>query len=399
MNIGVIGLGKLGLPFALTMAHAGHRVLVYDTNPEVRELVRMRKAYIDEPEIPEMMAKYHLEVASPDEMGQTAHVVFIIVPTPSNEDSTFDNSYILDALNHLPSINHQVSPRVVSIVSTVSPGSFTGLFNLVDVAAARGWELVYTPTLIALGSVVHNLVYPDVQIVGGQRSSHGVRITTLALQSMMSGPIVEMDYESAAICKLASNVFVTLKIGFANTLAHLCDHLGGDVDLVTKALGHNKRIGDKALTAGAGYGGPCFPRDAAAFSVINTKLPSALLGYITDELNRAHLDYITDKTIELAVEVGATTFCVFGRAYKDNSSHTIESFGDKLSDRLEEKLEIAVVDQADIVVVAQPMAGCNLTDVLKNHAVVYDLWRAHTYLIEDRKDVTYFALGKGEPDE
>ena len=78
-------------------------------------------------------------------------------------------------------------------------------------------------------------------------------------------PCRRMSIENAEITKVALNTFVTTKITFANMLADMCERLpGGDVDVVTGALGLDSRIGRKYLTGALGYGGPCFPRDKVA---------------------------------------------------------------------------------------------------------------------------------------
>ena len=52
-----------------------------------------------------------------------------------------------------------------------------------------------------------------------------------------------MSIENAEIAKIALNSYVTMKISFANTLADLCERIpGGDVDVVSDAIGSDSRI-------------------------------------------------------------------------------------------------------------------------------------------------------------
>ena len=83
-------------------------------------------------------------------------------------------------------------------------------------------------------------------------------------------PVVHrMSIENAEIAKIALNSYVTMKISFANTLADLCERIpGGDVDVVSDAIGSDTRIGRKYLTGGLGFGGPCFPRDNVALGFL-----------------------------------------------------------------------------------------------------------------------------------
>ena len=79
-------------------------------------------------------------------------------------------------------------------------------------------------------------------------------------------PIIYTDPESAEMIKYSSNAFLATKISFINEVATLCEKTGADVKEVAKGMGLDKRIGDKFLHAGPGYGGSCFPKDTFAFT-------------------------------------------------------------------------------------------------------------------------------------
>ena len=77
-------------------------------------------------------------------------------------------------------------------------------------------------------------------------------------------PVMFVSRESAEIAKYASNAFLAMKISYINELADLCEVVGADVHEVANAMGKDKRIGDKFLQPGPGYGGSCLPKDVAA---------------------------------------------------------------------------------------------------------------------------------------
>ena len=58
--------------------------------------------------------------------------------------------------------------------------------------------------------------------------------------------------------------FLATKITFINELARLCEKIGADLKSLPLGMGLDKRIGDKFLNAGPGFGGSCFPKDVAA---------------------------------------------------------------------------------------------------------------------------------------
>src|SRR5204863_4126518 len=115
-------------------------------------------------------------------------------------------------------------------------------------------------------------------------------------------PVKRMSLENAELAKISVNAFVTTKITFANMLAELCAAIpGGDVDVVSDAIGMDSRIGRKYLTGGLGYGGPCFPRDNVALGFIASTLGAcADLPIATDRMNRRIAQRVADDIAALA---------------------------------------------------------------------------------------------------
>ena len=98
-------------------------------------------------------------------------------------------------------------------------------------------------------------------------------------------PVVSVSRRSAEMIKYASNDFLALKISYINDIANLCELVGADIEDVTRGMSYDRRIGDRFLNAGIGYGGSCFPKDTKA------------LKYLAEQ-HGYHL-----RTVEAAVEV------------------------------------------------------------------------------------------------
>ena len=77
-------------------------------------------------------------------------------------------------------------------------------------------------------------------------------------------PVVFTNRETAEVIKYAANAFLATKISFINEMADFCELVGADVQMVSKGIGLDGRIGSKFLHAGPGYGGSCFPKDTRA---------------------------------------------------------------------------------------------------------------------------------------
>jgi UDPglucose 6-dehydrogenase len=240
-----------------------------------------------------------------------------------------------------------------------------------------------------------------------------------------------MSLENAEIAKIAINTFVTTKITFANMLAGLCEKIpGGDVDVVTQALGSDSRIGQKYLKGAVGYGGPCFPRDNLALAFIARAVgASAGIAETTDRMNREQAARVTATLRPL---IGArSTVGVLGLAYKPSSHVVDESPGvylaqaiaaagarviayDPLAGRagaaaLNGAVTIKtsareLIDSADIVVIATAdpeFTTLTAGDFLASHdsIIVLDCWRILRSQLENQRQITYLAIGRSKDDE
>ena len=161
-------------------------------------------------------------------------------------------------------------------------------------------------------------------------------------------PVQRMNWVSAELTKISVNTYVTTKISYANMLADICDRLpGADVDVVTKALGADTRIGAKYLKGAMGYGGPCFPRDNVAFAALARKLGArADVAEATDRINNYQVDRLTALVSKFARS--GTRIALLGLSYKPLTPVVEESHSVKLAARL--------ADAGYIVTVHDPLA-------------------------------------------
>jgi UDPglucose 6-dehydrogenase len=108
---------------------------------------------------------------------------------------------------------------------------------------------------------------PDRVVVGTE--SDAARTVMRALYRplyLIESPILFTNLETSELIKYASNAFLAVKISYINQMADLCEHVGANVHDVAKGMGLDKRIGNKFLHPGPGYGGSCFPKDTLALA-------------------------------------------------------------------------------------------------------------------------------------
>lgn len=332
MNVSVIGLGKLGASLAAVLANAGNRVYGVDTNKRSVEAINFSLAPVVETGLAELIASLptgqltaHIDYA---DAIPNSEISMIVVPTPSGPDDKFINDYVVDAIT---SIGRHVTGgwHTVVVCSTVMPGASDNvIIPALEAASNRkvGKDIgyVYSPEFIALGSVIGDMLHPDMVLVGAQDTRSSQHFISL-MQSYVTGfpNYVDLRHNEAELAKIAVNAFVTMKISYANTIAEIAEHLNNaNAHKILEAIGYDSRIGTKYLKPGASFGGPCFPRDNRAFAAladeVNVDAPLALA---TDQVNR-----------RLAYRLAAMlrpndSVAVLGMAYKPNTPVFEESMG------------------------------------------------------------------------
>ena len=367
MRVVVAGLGKLGLPMAAVFAESGHEVVGVDPVLPVVNALNDGRVLIDEPGLPEMIAANRERISATTEYADAipgAEMTFIIVPTPSDDDGAFINDYVVNALEQIGAVlRDNPQPHLVAVTSTVMPGATAAvLAPAFEGALGRplgdGISLCYSPEFIALGSVIRDLQSPDFVLIGADDTTEGQRLADfyLGIGGGRDVPVQVMNWVNAELAKISVNSFVTMKITYANMLASICEGLpGGDVDVVTQAIGLDTRIGRRYLKGGPPFGGPCFPRDNRALGVAAEAVGAPWdLAAATDRMNDGLAERIADEVAHSTSE--GDTVAVLGLAYKDNTPVVEESAGAKVA--------AAVAARGRIVVVHDPIADAAHSPIL-----------------------------------
>ncbi|MBN9486400.1 MAG: nucleotide sugar dehydrogenase [Alphaproteobacteria bacterium] len=357
-RVSVVGLGKLGAPLAAVLASRGFSVIGLDVNKTFVDAMNAGKMPIVEPQLNELIAANKQRLSATmdaNEAIEKSDASFVIVPTPSDSTGFFSNRFVLQAMETLGrALRNKKGYHVVVITSTVMPGT-TGSEIKAALETASGRKvgpdlgLCYNPEFIALGSVVRDMLYPDSILIGESDAKAGDMLQTIYLQMCEKKPPVQrMNFVNAELTKISVNTYVTTKISYANMLADLCDRLpGADVDVVTKALGADSRIGAKYLKGAMGYGGPCFPRDNVAFAALARKIGArADVAEATDRVNNHQVERVTSLVAKFAK--AGTRIALLGLSYKPHTPVVEESHSVKIAAKL--------ADAGYVVTVHDPLA-------------------------------------------
>ena len=269
MKIGFIGLGKLGLPCAEQMAHAGHDVCGFDLVHRTSNAFNI--------------------VSSVEQCVKDKDIVFIAVPTPHDpsydgssptshlEPKDFDYSIVRSVLTAAD--QYMNKNQLLVLISTVLPGTTRKHF----VPLIKNTRFLYNPYLIAMGTVAWDMVNPEMVMIGTEDGSEtgDAQLLVKFYKSIMKNQprYVIGTWDECECIKVFYNTFISTKIGLVNMILDVAERQGNiNVDTVTEALAHSTQriMGPKYMTAGMGDGGACHPRDNIALRYMAKELG---LGY------------------------------------------------------------------------------------------------------------------------
>ena len=261
MKVGIIGLGYVGLPLAVSFAEAGHEVVGMDTDPRRVESLGDGRSYIDD--VPSAALEAVGERLKPT--GRHAdlascHAVIICVPTPLTSAREPDLSYLIDAARSLSSV---LQPQqLVVLESTTYPGTtrerLRPLLEESGMAAGTDFHLAFSPERIDPGRTDYT-IRTTPKLVGGVTEACGERAAALYREICDEVHVLSTP-EAAELAKLLENIFRSVNIALVNELAQLCDRLGIDIWEVVDAAA-TKPFGFMRFDPGPGMGGHCLPID------------------------------------------------------------------------------------------------------------------------------------------
>ena len=373
-DVAVIGLGKLGGTMAGCLASRGFNVIGVDVSQKAVNALNAGRAPAQETGLDDLIATHKDRIratSSHEEAILNTDLSFVIVPTPSDQRGAFSLQYAAYAFEAIgKALAKREGYHTVVLTSTVLPGSTRyGLLPILEKHSGnkcgRDFGLCYSPEFIALGTVIREYLNPDFYLVGEFDERSGAALESVnARVAVNHAPSKRMSIENAELAKISVNSFVTLKISYANMLADLCERIpGGDVDVVSDAIGMDKRIGRRYLTGGFGYGGPCFPRDNVALNFIGKHVgASTQLLEVNDDFNRTISPRFIEK-LKPYLHKGATV-AVLGLAYKPLSHVIEESAGMYLC--------LSLAHTGYRVIGYDPLAASEAQAALRMHALVAD---------------------------
>jgi UDP-glucose 6-dehydrogenase len=296
MNIGFVGLGKLGMPVAVAMAMAGHDVMGFDvvqSNMSKENRLFRETGPDGTGDFNEVLAASTLRFASGlHELADHAEIIFVAVQTPHRpefegstpipyERADFNYRYLCEAIENLSNVVSTGTP--VAIISTVLPGTMRKYIRPLMSSPMR---LCYNPFFIAMGTTMRDFINPEFVLLGVDDEWAASVVERFYSETLPHAKVCRMSVESAELTKVAYNTYISSKLAIANTLMEICHKIpGANVDEVLSALKlATRRItGPAYMNGGMGDGG-CVPSDELIYTehglrpIIDIKIGDKVLG-------------------------------------------------------------------------------------------------------------------------
>ena len=365
-NIGIVGVGKLGICYSIILAKAGYKVYIYDINTVILDNIKNNTYNYNEPELNYLISEFKFNIVlsyNLNDIYKNCDIIFTYIQTPSLDNGLYNHTYIDNFINETLKLNDNDNDnendnenKIIIINSTVIPEYCN---TIKEKLKSKNFTLCYNPSFIAQGSIINNIINPDIILIGLDDNDNDndndynkiVDIYDKIIITNDKNKYKRMNLLEAEITKLSINCFITTKITYANMIGDYLINKNCNPDIVLNAIGSDSRIGNKYFKYGYGYGGPCLPRDnKALYEYGNQNNYNFNICNINDLNNSKHLlfQYENLKNSKEPIEFKYIS-------YKDTSDILEQS----------QKLELAILlakNENKVIIYERPF----IIEILKN---------------------------------
>lgn len=319
-NVGIIGLGYVGLPLAVEAAKAGYQILGVENNPNRCEQINAGKNYIKDVQdatFAAIIKEGKIKASVTFEPIQQADIVVICVPTPLSKNKEPDISYIKNATDGICKNFHP--GMLILLESTTYPGTTEEIIqtrlDAMGYQLGKDYFLAFSPERVDPGNKNFNTANTT-KLVGGL-SADCLELSKAFYLSFVSDVITVSSPRVAEMTKVFENIYRSVNIALVNELSMLCERMDIDVYEVIKAAA-TKPYGFQAFWPGPGVGGHCIPLDPyylawkgkeydlhARFielaGEINENMPRVVLAKVAEILNHIAKPLHGAKILQLGI--------------------------------------------------------------------------------------------------
>ena len=305
LKVCVVGIGRIGLPTALSFAKAGLQTIGLDINEKLVDSINTGNFPLkDEPGYEEMFNKVRKNknfsaTTNINEAISKSNLILLSLPTPMDEKNIPSYSALESVGKQLSRILQPISLIVVE--STIEPGFIEN--NLISILegtnmlhVGKNFTIGVCPENANPGEILHDFTNLPRLVAGMDKQT--TKIITMIYDFVFSVELITMpDCKTANAVKLTTNVFRDINIAFINELSLMFEKLGIDTMKVLDAA--KKKYNFQIHYPGAGVGGPCLPINS--YQLLNTARRAGVRLNII-ESGRQINEKMPERVIELTLD-------------------------------------------------------------------------------------------------
>ncbi len=330
-DLGVIGLGYVGIPLVVESCNAGLKVFGYDNNSDKVKKLQNGTSPIEDVSDEMLKKAFQKDLTisdSPEALKDCEHIV-ISVPTPLT-DYQPDLSYVKAAAR---TIAENISKdQVIILESTTYPGTTIEVLipeieSISELKAGKDFHVGYSPERIDPGNETWNFKNTP-KVISGIDDNSTKKIKNF-YEKIIDEVVEVSGTKEAEMVKLLENTYRHVNIAFINELAILCNMLDIDIWEVVEAA-KTKPFGFESFRPGPGVGGHCIPIDPNYLSFKTRQIGKPVrFVELAQEINNTMPSYIVSRILEkmnsLQKPMKNSNILILGVAYKKDISDTRES--------------------------------------------------------------------------
>jgi UDPglucose 6-dehydrogenase len=362
-NILCIGAGYVGGPTMAMIAHKcpRYKVTVVDINPDRIAGWNSENLPIYEPGLEEIVKASrgrNLFFSTDIEKGiKESEIIFVSVNTPTK---TFgEGAGMASDLQYWEKTARQIldcaeSSKIIVEKSTLPVRTARAMERILTSNNSHmHFDVVSNPEFLAEGTAIRDLQNPDRILIGSRETESGLKarseIVKIYRHWVPKEKIITSNIWSSELSKLVANAFLAQRISSINSISALCEKTEADVGEVSRAVGLDRRVGDKFLNASVGFGGSCFKKDILNLVYLCRRYSLDEVANYWESVVRIN-DYQKQRFVLTILNAMFNTLagkkiCLFGFAFKAETGDTRESPAIFIARKLiEEKAQVVITD-------------------------------------------------------
>ena len=331
LKVGIVGIGRIGLPTALCFANSGFETIGIDINAELVNMVNSGDYPLkDEPEFDKIfeVVMHQKKLVATTNISKAAlecDIILLSLPTPIDDQNIPDYTALLlvgKSLNKVLS-----NGQIVIVESTVEPGFIENeLLQIIEgpdrtLKSGIDFHLAACPEIANPGEIMKDFKNLP-RLVGSIDEKISSIVSQIYTHVFGVELILMPNCKTANAVKLTTNAFRDINIAFINELALLFEKLGIDTYTVIDAA--KRKYNFQPHFPGAGVGGPCLPTNSYQYLNSSKKIDDNFLKIvkearkINENMPNHVVNLLSDALSESNTSLNNSTIALLGVSYKPN---------------------------------------------------------------------------------